>query len=121
VIPSETVSLETLIPLSHLELDLDPPADGWARYLTDRGVAVTLDDLRRSAISRADARQLFDEHRANQVRAREVAARQERQAVEQDQQWRTNLPSGLPWYEIPPDVLPVVAMTQADRDAQPKR
>ena len=28
---------------------------------------------------------------------------------------------GVPWYEIPAGVLPVVAMTQSARDAQPKR
>jgi hypothetical protein len=109
-----------LIPLSVLELDLPAP-ESWSAYLADRGISITIDDIGRAAITRDDARRLFDEGREAEARGREMAAEFERQAIEQDRQWRASLPSGLPWYEIPPDVLPVVAMTQADRDAQPRR
>jgi hypothetical protein len=87
---------EQLLPLSVLELDLTAPVEGWTAYLNSRSIPVVEDDLGRLAVARDAARRLF--HR----------------------QWRAQLPSGVPWYEIPPDVLPVVAMTQADRDAQPK-
>jgi hypothetical protein len=111
-----------LVPLSVLSLDLEAPSSaGWAAYLTGRGIEVLVDDLGRSSISRVDARQLFDEHRENEARKARQREAAERQAIELDRQWRAQLPSGVPWYEIPPDVLPVVAMTQADRDAQPKR
>lgn len=113
---------EQLVALSVIALDLPEPSGvGWAAYLADRGIAIVLDDLGRSAITKAAARQLFTERRENEVRAREVAARQERQAIESDRQFRAQLPHGVPWYEIPDGVLPVVAMTQADRDSQPKR
>ena len=43
------------IPLSHLELDLDPPSvGGWPAFLA-WGIPVVLDDVGRSAISHADA------------------------------------------------------------------
>jgi hypothetical protein len=35
------------IPLSHLELDLPAPAGGWAAYLADRGISITIDDIGR--------------------------------------------------------------------------
>jgi len=76
-----------------------------------------IDDIGRSAIARADARQLFDEHRENEARKAQMREAAERQAIERDQQWRAQLSGGVPWYEIPPGVLPVVAMTQADRGA----
>lgn len=118
-VPSEPVA--DLIALSVIQLDLDAPPSGWAAFLADRGIAIVLDDLGRSAISRDAAKQLFAERRENEVRAREVAERQERQFIMQDQQFRSQLPSGLAWYDVPPGVLPVVAMTQAARDARPRR
>jgi hypothetical protein len=81
------------IPLSHLELDLPAPAGvGWSAYLADRGIAVVLDDVGRLAIARADAKRLFSERAEGAARAREVAERHERQAVEADRQWRAALP-----------------------------
>ena len=112
---------ERLVPLVELELSLAAPVEGWATHLADRGIAIVLDDLGRSAVARDAARRLFDEHRELEVRRVEMAAEMERRAVEADQAWRSQLPHGLPWWEIPDGVLPVVAMTQADRDAQPKR
>jgi hypothetical protein len=117
----DVVPSEELVPLSHLELDLPAPGSGWATYLADRSVQIVLDDLGRAAITRDDARRLFDERHLAEARSREMAAELERQMIEQDRQWRSQLPHGLPWYEVPDGVLPVVAMTQADRDAQPRR
>jgi hypothetical protein len=99
-------------------LDLSEPPSGWVAYLTGRGVAVVDDDLGRPSISRAAARMLFDEHRADEARKAEMRAESEKRAVEADQQWRSQLPHGVPWYEIPDGVLPAVAMTAA---AQPRR
>jgi hypothetical protein len=96
---------EEPVPLSHLGLDLDVPAIGWVAYLTGRGVSVLVDDLGRDSISRVDAKQLLDERRQAEIRRREVAERQEQQAIEADRQWREHLNPGLPWYEIPPVCL----------------
>jgi hypothetical protein len=109
------------VPISVLSLDSDEPAIGWAAYLKGRGIGVVTDDIGRSAISRADARQLFDERRANEARKREALERQEQQAIEADKAWRSQLPVGLPWYEIPDGVPPVVAMTAAARDESPRK
>jgi hypothetical protein len=79
------------VPLSVLELDLPAPAEGWHVYLAGRGVEVTLDDIGRAAISRADARQVFDERREAEARRREKAAELERQAVVRDQQRRAQI------------------------------
>jgi hypothetical protein len=114
-VPSEVV------PLSELQLDLDESSTGWASHLADRGIEIVLDDLGRTSIARADARKLFDERRENEVRQREVAARREQTAIAADRQWRAQLPRGLHWTELPDGVPRVVAMTAADRAAQPKR
>ena len=66
---------DQLIPLSHLSLDLDAPGGGWPAYLVGRGVPALEDDLGRPAIAYADARQLFAEREAAEVRRREVVAR----------------------------------------------
>jgi hypothetical protein len=52
--------MDELIPLSVLELDLEPPSvGGWRPYLADRGVAVVEDDLGRASVARSDARRWF--------------------------------------------------------------
>jgi hypothetical protein len=106
-----------LIPITQLALDLPEPAEGWIAFLDAKGVEVVTDDIGRLSISRGDARRLFAEHRESEARKAEMRAVAERRAIESDRQWRAQLPRGVPWYEIPPGVLPVVAMTQADRDA----
>jgi hypothetical protein len=95
-----------LISLSHLELDLAAPPLGWLIELDRRHIQVVTDDLGRASISGADARQLFAEQRENEARAREVAARQEQQAIEADQRWRATLHPGVHWTAIPDGVLP---------------
>ena len=102
-----------LIPISHLELDLPAPVEGWAVFLAGRGVEVTLDDIGRMSVSRGDARQLLTERRQAEVRRREKAAELERQAVEHDRQRRAQLWGGIPAYAIPPGVAPAAAMLQA--------
>lgn len=78
-------------------------------------------DIGRLSISRGNARRLFDERREAEARKAEMRAESEKRAVEADRQWRSQLPRGVPWYEVPDGVLPVVAMTAADRAAQPRR
>lgn len=109
------------VPLSVLELDLPAPTTGWLIELDRRGIPIVLDDLGRKSISRADAKMLITEKRENELRQREAAARNEQRAVEADKAWRSQLPVGLPWYDAPVDVLPVVAMTAAARDESPRK
>jgi hypothetical protein len=65
------------------------------------------------SVARSDARRILSEKRESGARQREATAQQ---AVEIDVQQRVaGLRPGVPWYEIPAGVLPVVAMTQAAR------
>jgi hypothetical protein len=119
--PADVVAADDTIPLSHLELDIDAPGNGWGAYLADKGINVVLDDLGRLSISRGDARTLFTERREAEAHAREVMARNEQAAVQRDQEWRAALPRGAAWYDVPPGVHPATAMLQAAKDAQPRR
>jgi hypothetical protein len=110
-----------LIPISVVQLDLDAPGEGWPAYLAARHIEITLDDIGMMSISRDAARQLFTEHRENLVRAREVAARREQQAIEADQRFRAQLPSGLHWTEIPVGVTAGEVWAQAEKDSRPRR
>jgi hypothetical protein len=112
---------EPFIPVSHLELDIDAPGNGWAAYLSEKGINVVLDDLGRLAVSRADARRLFTERREAAEKAREVAEANERRAIEADRQWRAALPKGAAWYDVPPGVHPATALLQQANDAEPRR
>jgi hypothetical protein len=112
---------ESAIPLSVLALDLDAQAVGWDAFLASQNIPVVADGIGRKAISRADARQLFDERREDEIRPREVAAQQEQQAIERDQQRRAQLPEGVPWYEIPPGATAAEAWAHAEKDARPRR
>jgi len=109
------------IPLSILELDLPLPVEGWPAFLAARGVEIVLDDIGRAAVSRTDARRLLEEKREHESRAREMAARNERQAIERDRAWRASLPRGAAWYDVPAGVHPATAMLQRAKDAQPRR
>jgi hypothetical protein len=112
---------DDLIPLSHLALDLPVPAEGWPDYLGRRAIAFVPDDLGRDCVRRQDARRLLDEQRADELRKAKLAKLAEAEAVEADRQWRASLPHGVPWYEIPDGVPPVVAMTAAAKAEQPRR
>jgi hypothetical protein len=111
------------IPLSILELDLPAPTIGWAAGLAEKGVDIVTDDLGRLAVSRADAKRLFDEHREHEARAREVLARNEAAAIEKDRLRRAALPKGLAWYDVPVGLSPAMAMVASDpdRDKRPRR
>jgi hypothetical protein len=111
-------ALVDVIPLSHLELDLAAPVEGWTVFLAARGIEVTLDDIGRMAIARVDARQLLTEKRereAEQARRRKLA---EARAVADDQIRRSRIWGGAPAVE---GVSAAALMLQADKDAQPKR
>ena len=66
------------------------------RLLADRGIPITIDDIGRASVARADARRLFTEQREVEARGREKAAELERQAVEADQLRRAQLGVGVP-------------------------
>jgi hypothetical protein len=110
-----------LIPLSHLELDLPTPVEGWHLHLADRNIEIVEDDLGRASISRGDAKRLFAERRRAQFRSREVLARQEREAIEADQLRRASIWKGLPADRLPVGARASEAMLAAARDAQPRR
>jgi hypothetical protein len=110
-----------LIPLSILELDLDPPSIGWVAYLANVGITITTDDIGRNSITKTDARRLILEKQEREARKQEIVKRQEQRAVELDQQWRAQLSRGTPWYEFPDGVSPAEVWAQAEKDAQPKR
>lgn len=55
-----------LVPLSVLALEVPEPRGGWE----SRGVAVTVDDIGRRAVTRAEARRLLAEHAAEEERRR---------------------------------------------------
>jgi hypothetical protein len=118
VIPAD----EQLIPLSVLALDLgEPPVGGWNAYLAGKGIEFVLDHIGRSAVSAADARQLLDEKRQEEIRQREFAKRQEQKAIEADRVRRAAMPKGLHWTEIPDGVSVAEMWAQAEKDARPKR
>jgi hypothetical protein len=124
VVPQESPQPDPadLIPLSILELDLARPSvGGWSHYLAECGIQVTSDDLGRPAIARVDARRLFEQKRAAEQRAREMAEANEQQAILRDQQWRSQLHPGIPWHQIPDGVSPVLAMTAAAKAERPRR
>jgi hypothetical protein len=107
-----------VIPLSHLELDLPTPVEGWTVFLAARDIEVTLDDIGRMAVARVDARILLAEKRereAEQARRRKL---QEAQAVADDQIRRSRIWRGAPAVE---GVRAAEAMLQAAHDARPKR
>jgi hypothetical protein len=96
------------VPLSVLELDLSTPVEGWTVFLS-RNIEIVLDDLGRLSISRADAKQLFGERREAEARKREAAAAAEQAAIKADQQFRSTLWGGLPWYELPGGLPPALS------------
>jgi hypothetical protein len=119
--PADVVAADDTIPLSHLELDIDAPGNGWAAHLAEKGINVVLDDVGRLCVARGDARQLFTERRQHEARAREIASANEAAAVERDRAWRASLPKGAACYDIPAGVLPASALLQAAKDSQPRR
>ena len=116
-----TPDIEPLITLSELAMDLPAPGVSWAAYLTGRGIPILLDHFGRSAVSFADALQLFDERREAEARNARQREAVERQAVESDQQRRAQLWGGIPWHQLPPGVSAAEVWAQQEKDARPRR
>jgi hypothetical protein len=115
------VTNDELVVLSHLQLDLPAPADGWTVFLAGRGIEVLTDDIGRLSVSRSDAKRLFDERRELEARRAEFIARADAAAIEFDRARRRELFSGIPADRIPVGARPAEAMLAAARDAQPRR
>jgi hypothetical protein len=110
-----------VIPISHLELDLVAPVEGWPSFLAARDIEITLDDIGRMSVSRADARQLLTEKRereAEQARRRKLA---DAEAVAADQIRRAQIWQGVSADLMPVGVAPAAVMLQASRDTRPRR
>ena len=116
--------MNELIPLSVLELNLAPPG-GWSVYLAGHGIAVVEDDIGRPAIARAAARHLLIEYREAQAREVERLRRHreevERQAIEQDEQFRAQLHPGIPLGTFPDGVDPIIGQIEAEKASDPRR
>jgi hypothetical protein len=111
---------ETLIPLSHVELDLPAPTIGWAAGMAEKGIEVVLDDLGRLNIRRRDAKRLFDEHR----QAQERAQAKQREVVQASDRWHQEhyvKPSGIHWTEIPVGMTTGEYLAVHDPDRQRPR
>ena len=109
-----------LVPLSHLALDLSEPADGWTVWLSERGVAISFDDLGRRAISRGDAKKLLDQQRQIEIRQQDHAARVEAEAIQKDREFRAALSPGIPWWRLD-GVSYAQAAAEAEAAGHPQR
>lgn len=120
---SEVSRLDTagLIPLSHLELDLPRPPEGWADFLGRRAIAFVPDDLGRDCVRRQDARRLLDEKRANELRVAKFRKLAEAEQEEADRQRRAQIWQGVSVSEFFEGVAPATAMLLAARDSTPRR
>jgi hypothetical protein len=118
---AEAVAPPDLVPLSVLSLDLPAPVEGWTAYLNAKDIEVVDDDLGRSAVTRSDAKRLFDEAREAEERKAQRRKLAEAQAVADDQIRRAQIWRGVPADHMPPDIAPAAVMLQASRDARPKR
>jgi hypothetical protein len=110
-----------LIPLSVLGLDLPEPVGGWAAELAGRGVAVVLDDLGRPSITRAAARAIFAEHRAQQEAAARHREEVERRVIAADAARRAALPKGIPANSVPTGVSAAELLMLSDPMDQESR
>jgi hypothetical protein len=115
---SDVTHDESPVPVIHLALDLPEPPGGWTAFLNARGVEVVVDDLGRSAITRVDARRLFDEHREAEAVKAEKRAVLEQRAIEADQQFRAQLGRGVP---IPEGMTYAEAVLSPELDCQSYR
>ena len=107
-----------LVPLSHLELDLPRPAEGWADFLGRRAIAFVPDDLGRDCVRRQDARRLLDEQRAEMLQAAKRRKVAEAAAVEADRVRRASLGQGV---KVPDGLSYAEAVIQAELDSQTYR
>ena len=75
-------------------------------------------NIGRQAIARSDAKKLFTEQAANEVRKAQMRAAAEQRAIEQDQQYRRQLYAGIPAGLIPAGLtLPLQCWTAAQAAA----
>jgi hypothetical protein len=122
--PVEEAASSSLVPLSHLRLEMDPVGD-WLPYLAERDVPVLTDAVGRDSVLSSDARALLAEHRERVAAEREAASRKrealELEAEERDRQRRAQIWGGLSAEHLPEGVLPASAMLQAAQDSRPKR
>jgi hypothetical protein len=109
------------VPLSHLELDLPSPPEGWPNFLGARGIGIIPDDLRRDCVSRGDALRLLDEKREQVLRQAALRRLAEQEAVAEDERRRAQIWGGVPASAVPDGVHPAAAMLQQAKDAQPRR
>ena len=110
-----------LIPVSHLELDLPRPPEGWSNFFGVPGIAIRPDHIGRDAISSHDASRLIGEQREAEIRRQKLAKLADEEAVEAGRLRRAQIWQGVPADQLPADVPPVVAMTAAAKAAQPRR
>ena len=106
-------TLRELIPISHLALELPSPGVDWAHYLRGRGIEVLFDDVGRPAMSRQVLKQLIQQQKDAEAKARELAAVRD---AEFERQRQANLPKGLAWWEVPVGMSPAEAMIAAGGD-----
>ena len=111
---------DSLIPLSVLALDLQPPAEGWPSFLGRRAIAFRPDGIGRDCVTAKDAQILLAEKRQNELRAAKHRQLQEQQAVEADERRRAQIWKGLSADLLPVGVSASTAMLSAARDSQPR-
>lgn len=66
----------SLIPVSHLGLDLDEPTSGWPTFFAERGVEPVEDDLGRASVPRQVLGDLLAEHREREALVAAQCAKQ---------------------------------------------
>jgi hypothetical protein len=111
---------DDLIPLSVLQLDLDP-GEPWPLFLGRRGIAFRPDRIGRDAVTAGDAQRLIAERREQELKKQQHLKVAEEEAVEADRVRFAQIWQGAPWYEVPHGVTPAAAMLQAAKDARPRR
>ena len=118
----DVVPCDHPVPLTVLELDMGgTPSEGWGNFLAARGIAFRPDDLGRNSVSRGDARRLLDERRADELRRARLAALAEQEAVERDEQRRSQIWGGMSALDLPEGVTAGSAMLAAARESAPRR
>ena len=111
---------DDLIPLSVLQLDLDP-GEPWPLFLGRRGIAFRPDRIGRDAVTAGDAQRLIAERRAQELKKQRRLKVAEEEAVAADQARRALIWKGVAADRMPEGVAPAAAMLQSARDAQPRR
>src|SRR5215204_4181245 len=122
--PVEEVAPSSLIPLSHLKLEMDPGGD-WSPYLRERDVPVLTDAIGRDSVLLSDARALLAEYRdrlaQEQAAAARLHAQREREVEQRDRERRAQIWKGVPAASFPEGVSAASVMVAALRESRPKR